>query len=529
MAVKIYESGNYFFIDSPDAGIVSDHKSRVNVYLDFDGEYKFESPKIGFQSHPLSDLVDSTGTPFTLLLWDAFYRLNTGFNTASGGSGATVGWKGEVEYYADLPISLSIPLIGDTYLVEQPTKIGIGILSYTTKQSGLWIKDFDTGSLSDWRKLNVKVKFLDSEFSVVSAADESAKAKFDMSLVSGSSVRSLKVQNKDGTIALLSDLERLSLTADAFPTFDTAVALSDLNLIITDLEALPVTSAISGTITTSTMTPGVYTISGAATINGTLTLDGTGVANAVFVIRGDAGISLGASANIALINTLPENVHFIAQGAFPLGAGATMNGNMISKAGSPTAGAGCTVVGRMLTLNGVVSADTSNLSLPSGVSFNINYRSCIDMVMFTGVGAATNAGVSVYNGNVATNLGAITGFGTATVNGTEYPVGISIVNQNNYLPVDSVGGTIFVNSKVVHLSPPTNVLITGFDSTGFVENQEFTIINSGVGEVTLEALSPDSDNNNKISANAAVVIKQYQSKDLIFVTTPSSKFQVKGN
>lgn len=217
MSIKIYVINNYFFIEDPQRlDPLSDHKSQVKVFKNPEGDYNIKSQLIGNQTYKLADLIDENDVAYTLSGWEDFYTSNTGFNPASGGSGAVKGWKDEVEFFADLPITLTDPLIGDIYLVQKPTKIGIGILSYTTKQSGLWIKDTDTGALTDWRKLNVKVKFLDSEFSVVSAADESKQAKFDMSLVSGSTVRTLVVQNRNGMIALTEAINTASTGVTSF-------------------------------------------------------------------------------------------------------------------------------------------------------------------------------------------------------------------------------------------------------------------------------------------------------------------------
>ena len=187
------------------------------------------------------------------------------------------------------------------------------------------------------------------------------------------------------------------------------------------------------------------------------------------------------------------------------------------------------MVGRMLTTNGAVSASTTTLSKPTGIGFNIDYRTCIDLIMFTGVTTVTNTGASVYTGDIATNSGTITGFGAATVNGSIYSVGVSIVNQNNYLPVQTSGGVTFPNTDIVYISPTAPVKITGFDSTGFVENQKFTIFNLGMGDLTLETLSPDSSNNNKIAANTDILIKQYQGKSVVWVNGTFNKWLIKGN
>jgi hypothetical protein len=322
-----------------------------------------------------------------------------------------------------------------------------------------------------------------------------------------------------------------SLDADAFQTFDTAVALTDLGLIIADLEALPTTAHINA-FGTETLTQGSYLTAGAATMSGTLTLDGQGIPNAIFVIRSPAAITPAASVVISLIGgTLPENVHFLAGGAMAVGATCTINGNIICKLGAPSLGAGCVMVGRLLTQNGAVSASTSNLTLPTGVGSTIDYRSCIDLVMFTGVTTVSNTGTSFYTGNIASDSGgAITGFGApTTLNGTIYPAGISIEPENNYSPFETAGSVIFIKANIVYISPDGDLDITGFDSTGFTDNQPFTIVNLGVGDVTLKKLSPNSTNDNKIAADTDIVIKQYQSKNVIRRNGLLNKWLINGN
>ena len=122
----------------------------------------------------------------------------------AGGGGSGTGWQGQVEFRADLPVTVGTPAVGDVYLVEKPTTVLLGL--YTTYQSGLYIRDLNNGNLNDWRKLNVKVKFTDGEFAVVSAADNSKQAKFDLSLLTTSTTRTYQWQDQDGTVALLSDI-----------------------------------------------------------------------------------------------------------------------------------------------------------------------------------------------------------------------------------------------------------------------------------------------------------------------------------
>jgi hypothetical protein len=326
-------------------------------------------------------------------------------------------------------------------------------------------------------------------------------------------------------------LGKLSLDADAFPTFDTAVVLSDLNLIITDLEALPVTASISGTITTSTMTPGVYTMA-VSTINGTLTLDGTGVPDAVFVFRSSGGISLGASASVVLVNVLPENVHFLATGAFPLGAGCVMNGNMISKTGAPSLGAGCTVVGRMLTLAGQVSSDSSNLTLPTGTSFNIDYRSCEEMIMFTGTtpAASTGGAASFYEGGIASHTGSVTGFLLASGTFTIYPSGSSTPSQNNYLPFETAGATTFGDLNLtINVYPTVDTDISGFLATGIAVDYSFKLRNRGTADLTVKKIDSNSDNANKIAIANDIILKPYQSREFVRSDAALNMWLANGN
>lgn len=153
-----------------------------------------------WESIPLSNAVDENDVTFTKTSWRDWATANLGFKTAPGGSGA--GWDGKVEFRGDLPTTINDPQIGSIYLVEKPTKILLG--AYTTYQSGLYFRDFNNGNLNDWRRLNVKVKFTDTEFRIVKASDQSKQAQFDLNLISAN--RSLTIQDKDGTIALVGDI-----------------------------------------------------------------------------------------------------------------------------------------------------------------------------------------------------------------------------------------------------------------------------------------------------------------------------------
>jgi len=118
------------------------------------------------------------------------------------GGGASFGWDGQVEFRANLPITIGTPPVGSIYLVEKKTTI----LGFTTYQSGLYFRDFNNGNLNDWRRMNVKVQFTDAEFVVVSASDTSKQAKLDITALATSSTVTMAVQNASGTIAYLSNI-----------------------------------------------------------------------------------------------------------------------------------------------------------------------------------------------------------------------------------------------------------------------------------------------------------------------------------
>jgi hypothetical protein len=70
--------------------------------------------------------------------------------------------------------------------------------------------------------------------------------------------------------------------------------------------------------------------------------------------------------------------------------------------------------------------------------------------MFTGGGGIANTGVSTYTGDIGTDLGAITGFGTATVDGTIYQAGsTTTVTEVNHKATFSLykNGVLILNSS----------------------------------------------------------------------------------
>jgi len=212
--------------------------------------------------------------------------------------------------------------------------------------------------------------------------------------------------------------------------FSTETAKEDLSLIYTDITAVPETDTHPLTFGSGeTLTPGVYTVAGAASIAGSLTLDGEGDPDALFIVKAIGAFNTGASVTVTLINgAAAQNIYWIAETAIGLGAGTVIQGTIFSNGGAVAVGSGSDVTGRLLTNNGALAVGVSTVSLPTTPS-SINFRSLETCVMFSGAGAVANTGASTYTGNIGTDFGAITAFDAlgCVVNGTIFESGTTSV------------------------------------------------------------------------------------------------------
>lgn len=255
-------------------------------------------------------------------------------------------------------------------------------------------------------------------------------------------------------------------TSESFYTtsFSTATGAANLTLIYNDIMALPVTNTTpaarafgSGEV----LPPGVYDIAGAASIAGTLTLDGGGDPNALFVIRASGAFNTGAGTTVNLINgATAKNVFWVAQGAIGIGATTTLVGTILSQA-AVAVGANCTITGRLFSTAGAISFGPGTLSLPTGSSI-IDFRTLSSFVIFTSSGGIANTGASTYNGDIGTNLGAITTFDPTTVNGVIHPAGTnSVTTPVNHVSTFSLykNGVLIPNSSRTrtHLLNPSDI------------------------------------------------------------------------
>jgi hypothetical protein len=236
-----------------------------------------------------------------------------------------------------------------------------------------------------------------------------------------------------------SDLGAVSLTgatvngtvfnADAV----TAQAVSDLQDTYIQLMSVPVTNTIHAASfgNSETLTTGVYFISGAGSLDGDLILDGQNDPDAVFIFRFGGAFNSGAVSSVSLINgTLPCNVFWISEGAIALATFTSMKGSLLSHNGAVSMAVNCELEGRLLSTAGTISFSSSVASMPlctttipvtlAGGCVTIDLGSLVSFAMYTSNGAVGNTGPSNIIGDIGSDIGAISGFGTATVAGSFY-------------------------------------------------------------------------------------------------------------
>ena len=207
-----------------------------------------------------------------------------------------------------------------------------------------------------------------------------------------------------------------------------------------------------------TLIPGVYTIAGATSTVGTINFDGGGNPDALFVIRIGAAFSTAASTKMVLLNgAKASNIFWVIEGAASIEASTILKGTVITHGGAISMAAGGDLEGRLFAIVGAVSFSSGTAIIPSGDS-GIDLGVLSTFIFFSGTGAISNADTSVITGDVGTNGGAITGFGSPNVfNGSIlYPGGtITTSSPNNTNALGTFG--IYQNGILI---PSSNKILT---------------------------------------------------------------------
>ena len=133
--MKIYKKGNYIYLVNASGDIKQDHANEVKITkTNVSNEtYSIYSDDLGVNYVTFSELTQENGTAYaSVSAWELWYAENTGFNPASGGSGAgTV--INTVSNYASLPDATLVS--NDFYWVSSTQ--GYRILG-TYKSNGLY-------------------------------------------------------------------------------------------------------------------------------------------------------------------------------------------------------------------------------------------------------------------------------------------------------------------------------------------------------------------------------------------------------
>ncbi|MDF2438419.1 MAG: hypothetical protein K0Q95_2795 [Bacteroidota bacterium] len=179
-----------------------------------------------------------------------------------------------------------------------------------------------------------------------------------------------------------------------------------------------------------TLTPGVYSVSGATVLNLNLFLNAQGNPNAVFVFQIQGSLSANANTKIKLINNAKAcNVYWKVEGLVSIAAATTMKGTIIANNAAIEMNTNDSLEGRALSTAGAVTVDGVLVYTPIGCgSPTLTGPAAPDLAsvecyaIFSSDGAVTNSGVSYATGDIGTNVGLTTGFNSLNVSGNVHPI-----------------------------------------------------------------------------------------------------------
>jgi len=140
-------------------------------------------------------------------------------------------------------------------------------------------------------------------------------------------------------------------------------AESDLAVAYNDAAGRTSTATVGTELGGTTEPPGVYnSASGTFGITGTVTLDAQGDPNAVFIFKAVTTLTTAAASVVNLVNGAQScNVFWQIGSSATLGASSILRGDLLAFT-SITVGAGLTVDGRTLAVNGAVTLDTDTVT-----------------------------------------------------------------------------------------------------------------------------------------------------------------------
>lgn len=352
--------------------------------------------------------------------------------------------------------------------------IGLMVYNTTTSQletnkgngfgGALWVGDLTTGvtaALGDNSTLLATTAFVldNSDYcNSVSKAGIIATTSEITSVIDG-----MSISPRAGTYLVSFNSEYTNLptsipgtTTTTTTGFNTGQGVIDLAAAYTTLMAFPVTNA-THTITFGsgeTLLPGVYSTAAALSIAGVLTLDGGGDANSLFIFKSVGAVNAAAGVSIVLTNgASASNIFWIAEGAAAIGAGTIMKGTLLAHGGAVAMGAGGDLQGHMFSTGGAIAFGPGT-AITSAIGSYVDFGVLNSFVIYTSAGALGGTGISHLTGNLGTNLGLITGFETAIIDGTIYEPGIGSITQTVTTPTTTAANAtatfgVYVNGNLI--------------------------------------------------------------------------------
>ena len=174
------------------------------------------------------------------------------------------------------------------------------------------------------------------------------------------------------------------------------------------------------------LTPAIYSFGGAGSVGGLLILDGQNNANAMFVFQLGGALTVGAAAEVRLINgATPNHVFWQVNGAASIAADVKFAGIIIANGavgfgdGAELQGKGLSTVGAVTTYNNIMTTtDSGQQPLPVELtSFQAQAQGAGARLQWTTASEKNSAYFAIersIDGRVFTQLGRVAGQGTTS-------------------------------------------------------------------------------------------------------------------
>lgn len=184
--------------------------------------------------------------------------------------------------------------------------------------------------------------------------------------------------NNGGASYITGDIGSFTATQTGFPGSGSVtgniynvgdpILTSAMNDVATAYSSFPAGGTVLGTpLENQTLTAGVYASGGAASLDGNLTLDGGGDPNALFIIKINGALTIGATSTSHILLTGSAalcNVYWQVGGEFTLTGASDFWGTVIVD-GALSLNSG-TLHGRALSKNGDVNCSAITVTIPTG-------------------------------------------------------------------------------------------------------------------------------------------------------------------